>query len=54
MEGRVDMYAEADYSENGTAYMWISNKIHELAERIVSKERAKLAEFSLGTPRHLV
>ena len=26
-QGRVNMYAEADYSKNTTAYLWITNKI---------------------------
>ena len=33
-DGRVDMYAEADYSEGTTAYLWILNKIQTLADGI--------------------
>ena len=52
--GRINMFAEADYTENSTAYMWLCNKIKEFAKRIVSEEKDKLAEFtSSGTPKHL-
>lgn len=54
-EGRINMYAEADYTEGSTAYMWISNKITEFAERIRSEEKEKIRKFAVaGTPKHLV
>jgi hypothetical protein len=54
-DGRVNMYAEADYSEDTTAYMWICNKIEEFAERIRSEERNKFANVaSNSVPKHLV
>lgn len=53
-DGRVDMYAEADYSEGTTAYMWITSKIQEIAERIRSNEKERiLASTSAATPQHL-
>ena len=52
--GRVNMFAEADYSEGRTAYMWLCNKIKEFAENIREDERAKIAKFTKsGEPRHL-
>lgn len=33
-QGRIDMYAEADYSEGTTTFMWLSNSIRDIAERI--------------------
>ena len=42
MNGRIQMFAEADYSEGTTAYMWICNKIHKFAERIYKTEKEKL------------
>lgn len=54
MDGRVHMYAEADYSEGTTAYMWICNKISGFAERIVENEKAKMARYTaIDTPKHL-
>lgn len=52
--GRVDMYAEADYSEGTTAYMWIINRIKKMADRIKQKEKAKIMGSASGVPRHLV
>ncbi|QAT41974.1 HAD family hydrolase [Aminipila luticellarii] len=52
-DGRINMFAEADYSEGTTAYMWICNKITEFAERIRTEEKEKLAQFTSATPMHL-
>ena len=51
-DGRVDMFAEADYTEGSTTYMWICNKIKEIAERIKATELSKRATGSV--PTHLV
>lgn len=53
-DGRVDMYAEADYSEGTTAYMWITNRIQKMADRIRSKEQDKIMNSASGVPTHLV
>ncbi|MBR4027460.1 MAG: haloacid dehalogenase-like hydrolase [Lachnospiraceae bacterium] len=54
MDGRINMYAEADYSEGTTAYMWICNKITEFAERIRNVEKDKIAKYAaVSTPKHL-
>lgn len=53
-DGRINMYAEANYEEGTTAYMWICNKIKEFANRIRQEERDKLSKMaSNGTPKHL-
>lgn len=38
-DGRIDMYAEADYREGTTAYMWLTHKVNEIAERIYKTEK---------------
>ena len=53
-DGRVDMYAEADYSEDTTAYMWITNKIQKMADRIRDTEKQKIRSSASGVPHHLV
>ena len=50
---RVNMYAEADYSEGTTADLWIRNKITEIAERIVKNEQEKIRNSTSDTPKHL-
>lgn len=52
-DGRVDMYAEADYSEGTTAYMWITHKIEEFADQICKDERKKLEDSISEAPHHL-
>ncbi len=52
-DGRIDMFAEADYSDGKTASMWICNKIQEFANRIKSEEQAK-RQADNGVPKHLV
>lgn len=54
VDGRINMYAEADYTEGTTAYMWITNKITEFAERIRSEERSRLQSVIRESPRHLI
>ena len=53
-DGRINMYAEADYTEGTTAYMWICNKITEFAERIRKEEKDKIAKYAaIEAPKHL-
>lgn len=52
-DGRINMYGEADYSQGTTAYMWITNKIAEFAERIRKAEKMKLENSISGIPKHL-
>ena len=52
-DGRIDMYAEANYSEGTTANLWITNKIKDLADDIRNAEKAKFASVS-SAPKHLV
>lgn len=52
-DGRVDMYAEADYSEKTTANMWITNRIQQIADRIKEQEKAKILKSTSRAPRHL-
>ena len=52
-DGRIHMYAEADYREGTTAYMWITDKIREKADKIVAGEKTRLMSNVSGVPRHL-
>ena len=54
VDGRINMYAEADYQEGKTAYMWFCPKIKECAERIRKREREKISVYAqTGTTKHL-
>lgn len=53
-QGRVQMFAEADYSENKTACMWLCNAIEEIADKILKEETIKLRPFTdRQLPQHL-
>ena len=52
-DGRVDMYAEADYSKDTTAYLWITSKIQSMADRIRSHEQSRIRDSASAVPRHL-
>ena len=53
-DGRVMMFAEADYRENTTAYMWLTKTVRDYADRILNEQKDKLME-NIGTtsPTHL-
>ena len=53
-DGRINMYAEANYSEGTTAYMWITYKVKEIAEKIYNTEKAKLRGAISQVPTHLI
>jgi hypothetical protein len=53
-DGRINMYAEADYTEGTTAYMWITNKVREFADQIYNEERNKLEESVSVAPKHII
>jgi hypothetical protein len=52
-DGRINMFAEADYSEDTTARMWLCSKVEEFAERIVSDEKARIEKYAGRSPSHL-
>lgn len=53
-DGRIDMYAVADYSPGTTAYLWLTNKVQDLAEKIRNAEKKKFAESVTPAPTHLI
>ena len=48
------MYAEANYEEDTTANMWLTNKIEELATRIRERENSRITSGVSASPKHLV
>lgn len=53
-DGRVDMYATADYSKDTTAYMWLTENVKEIADRIYNINIKQLVESAGGVPSHLI
>lgn len=54
IDGRINMYAEADYSEGTTAFLWLTNKIEEFANRIKENEKSRISHSISDSPKHLV
>lgn len=52
-DGRVQMYAEADYRKDSTAYLWLINTVETMANKIVSAKQEGLKKYGAGTPSHL-
>lgn len=53
-DGRINMFAEADYSTDTTANMWLKNKIASFADKIVEEDKKRIAEFTASDlPKHL-
>lgn len=53
-DGRVQMFANADYTENTTAYMWLCKKVRDYADRIVEENKRTMMEKVGGSaPTHL-
>lgn len=51
-EDRVQMIAEADYSPNSTAEMWLMCQLEDQARAIIDNKK-KVYLRPAGTPRHL-
>lgn len=53
-DGRVQMYAEANYEKGSTAYLWIMEQLKRQADAIVENHRKSYQQYGKGTPKHLI
>lgn len=53
-DGRIQMYAEADFTKDSTAYMWITSKLKSKADAIIQNRKKAYQIYGKGTPDHLV
>ena len=53
-DGRIDMYAEADYSEGTTAYMWLVSQTEKIADSIFEMREDELKRAVSKAPTHIV
>lgn len=49
---RIDMYAEADYSEGTTAYMWLTENVKNIADRIYNERMQEVYNSAGEVPSH--
>lgn len=52
-DGRVQMYAEANYEGASTARMWIMGQLRRQAEKIIAEQKNAINKYRPGTPKHL-
>lgn len=52
-DGRIDMFAEANFSEDSTSFMWITGKVQDIIERIYKEEKANRQGAFSSSPKHL-
>lgn len=53
-DDRIDMYAQADYSEGTTAYMWLTETVKEIADRIHNDNLKQLIDSAGSVPEHII
>jgi hypothetical protein len=52
-DGRIDAFAEADYTPDSTATMWLTTEVRRIAERIVEDRELTLRRAVRSAPRHV-
>lgn len=53
-DGRIDMFAEADYSKDTTAYMWLTYNVKQIAERIYKQAMSRTIEKAGKVSEHVI
>lgn len=53
-DGRIDMYAEADYQKGTTAYIWLQENVKQIAERIYNHCLKQVIDSAGKVPGHIV
>jgi hypothetical protein len=51
-EGRVDNCFEADYRKDTHAYLWLTNEISDIADKIITKKKSQLRQGKEKVPVH--
>ena len=52
-DGRIHAFAEADYTPDSTAYLWLTTEVRRIAERIVEDRELVLRRAVRTAPRHV-
>ncbi|HHU90721.1 MAG TPA: haloacid dehalogenase-like hydrolase [Clostridiaceae bacterium] len=52
-DGRIDMFAEADYSEGTTTYMWLMENVNQIASNIYNKKSDQIKRSVSRPPEHI-
>jgi len=52
-DGRIDAFAEADYTPDSTAYLWLTTEVRRIAEKIVEEREVVLRRAVRTAPGHV-
>ncbi len=52
-DGRIHAFAEADYSEESTAWLWLTTEVRRIADRIIEDREVALRQALRPPVRHL-
>jgi hypothetical protein len=52
-DGRIHAFAEADYTPDSTAHLWLTTEVRRIAERIVEDRASALRRAVRTAPRHV-
>ena len=50
---RIQMYGEADYTEDSMTWMWLSEQVLRIAENLVAKQELNIRKSASKPPAHL-
>jgi hypothetical protein len=53
-DGRVNMYGEADYSENSSTFLWLLMHVREISDRIYNRKVEQIRQSISKAPSHIV
>ena len=53
-DGRIDIYAEADYTEGTMAYMWLTKQTEKIAESIYETREEEGRRAVGKAPTHII
>ena len=52
-DGRVQMFGEADYQEASQSWLWLTEKVRSIADRIVARKQEAIRSSAGTPPGHL-
>ncbi|MCF0223249.1 MAG: haloacid dehalogenase-like hydrolase [Fibrobacter sp.] len=52
-DGRVQMFGEADYTELSQSWLWLTEKVRSIADKIVKTKHERISQSASAPPSHL-
>jgi len=53
-DGRIDMYGEADYTEESLTYMWLVENVKQIADKIYNAKEEAIKQSASQSPKHIL